>query len=121
MLAVPEMGRRIIWVQFDGPLEFTLRASPVPVISSFDICQRRVSLGERVIDLQRFLSQLPGFGKTVTGRGPIVVVDQSVGISEPGIRQRIVRVLFESVVEVTDGLLYICFGPLVPKITALQV
>ena len=52
---VPLMRSRVFRIQLQRLLKITLRAEPVPVVSEFDECSRRVSFGKRRISIDRFL------------------------------------------------------------------
>ena len=51
----------IIWLQFEGPVEFAFGCDPVPVIVGETISKRRMGFSSRVIDLERPLESLARF------------------------------------------------------------
>src|SRR6185369_2974186 len=51
-LAVTKVSNRAVRIEFYGPLEFTFRFGPVPVIRSESVCERGVSFGQIRVDLK---------------------------------------------------------------------
>src|SRR5262249_52475708 len=87
--AIPGVGCSIVRVQFNGPLEFSLRSGPVPVIGGLGICQRGVRLRQCVVDRKGLTGRLLRFGKGLPRRERFEGAIDSVAIGQSGPRQRV--------------------------------
>ena len=77
--------------------------------------------GRRVIQCERFLRRGLGLGKTIFRRASIESREQFPRLRETSIRQRIVRILFDGLIEVVDRFPKIVRGTFVPEKPAFEV
>ncbi len=89
-------------VQGDGPLEGRARGSPVPLVVHLGVGQRRMGHGRSRVQLQRPLRRRDGAREVEVGRTG-VVTDTDVAERQPGVGQRVGRVVVDGFVEVFDA------------------
>src|ERR1041385_5654960 len=112
--AVPVMSRRIVRIELDGPLEFSLGASPVPLVGGLDISQCSVRFRQRVVERESSAGRLHCFGGGLPGGKYTVEAVQRVAIGQPGPSQRVGRVFADRLLEIFGGPFQGTSGPLVP-------
>src|SRR4030095_1625619 len=114
------MSSRVVWVQRNGPPEFTLGPGPVPIVNQLDVPQRGMSFSERVVDFERLFRRFFRLREAVLWweRAGVECPQQHVAVSQAGVSQRIVRVDRYCLLEVTYSLLVLRFSPLLPEILA---
>src|SRR5260370_38026818 len=120
---MPVMSRGITGIEFDGPPELALCAGPVPVECKLGPRQRAVYFSELVIQFERLhRCRLGGLQRFSGGqRAEQVSTQQAIAVGDSGVRQRVLRIQVNRLMEVFNPLSQTGFGPLVPVKSAVQV
>ena len=112
--AVPLMRRRVLRVELDRATELPPRFLPAPVVHEQHPRQRRVRLRQRLVERQRLARVALRQRESFRDRHAAVVELQRVGVGEPGVRQRVLRIFGDGALEVLDGLQHALLRALVP-------
>ena len=120
-LGVPLMRGGVVGIQFDRASVFALRGVPIPLVRVDRIRQRRVRLGQLIVDRQRLLRRRPRAREGLFRRQPGPDIEQVVDVGQAGVRQRVLRIDLDGLVEVLDGLVQPLGVALVPLEAALEV
>src|SRR5262249_26996207 len=118
---VPLMGRRVIWIQLDRALKFPPRFRKRKIIGEQRHAEGSVCFAQSRVELQRFHRRSFGWRKGIVGTSLAVSAEQDIGVCQTCICQRVVRVLFNCLVEEFDSLFKIRGSASVPKISPQEV
>src|ERR1044071_1875608 len=115
--SVPEVGLRIVGIELNGFLEFSLCTSPVSVVIIRSMGQRHVGLGKRFIELHCFQRGDLCFWQHLL-RGPVSSSLRSayeiISISETRVSEREVRISIDRLLKIFERLFKPVITSLVP-------
>ena len=98
-----------------------LGAAEVPVLGRPDVRERGVRFRRMAVEHHRRRRARRRLGPHIRGTEHAVVREQSVGIGQPAVRERELRVLDDRLLEELDRLVQAFFGALIQVVAALQV
>src|SRR5579859_3430943 len=117
------MRGRVAGIQLNGALKFLVGGNPVPIIVPIHERERGVCLSNRVVQCESLKCSGTrfghGLGTTYGGAG--IGAEQSVGVSEPRVSLRILRLNGDGLLEEIDSLQMALLRAFVPKIPSLQI
>src|SRR5579859_6705470 len=110
-------------IQLNGTLKFFLCSWPVPVVMPINECERRVRLGESIVDGKGLEGGGTRFrhGLRAGNSGTRVGAEQSVGVSQSRVSLGVLRLNGDGLLEELDGLQMALLRAFVPKIPTLQI
>src|SRR4030042_2248004 len=100
----------ILRVELNSPFKLLLRSFPVPLVFVFNEGSGSMTLGQAVIQIDCRLGGCQSFRKCVLGSEEIEP-QVAVAVSDARIRQSVVRVFFDSLLEASHPLLTSTQGP----------
>src|SRR6185369_1705291 len=114
---------RVAGVQLEASPEFGVGRSRIPVKPIQAECERRVSLAERVIELQRLDRRGLRARKRVFGskHSILPVTQQGIGVGQAAVRLRVARIALNRQAEKPDRLFKVVAGSFVPEVSTLEI
>ena len=120
-LGVPTVGFRVAGVDAECLLEGAFAVLPVPVVIVVDPAETGVGLGDAVVEFERGLQFLLGFGIGDDGRGVSVGGEHAVAVRDADVCEGKAGILGQREFEVRDGGGHVFLGTGVPECAALKV
>src|SRR5881296_1520777 len=110
-------------VQLNASAEFTVGRFQIPIEAIQAECERRMSLAERVIELQRFDRRRLRSRQRFSGSKDAIfpVPQQGIGVGQATVRLRVVRIALNRPAEILDRPFKVLAGSLVPEVSPLEV
>src|SRR5580692_8897981 len=110
-------------VKLNGPLEFLLGSVEIPVEAIQADCQRGVSFAKRAVQFQSFNRGGLRFGERLFGSHYRIlpVPQQSVSVGQARIGLGVSRILFNCLLEISQGGLQTIRGSLIPKVAPFEI
>src|SRR5579859_3314820 len=112
------MRGRVAGIQLNSALKFFFGGWPVPVVMPINEGKRRVCLGESIVEGKGLQGGGTRFrhGHRASNNGTRVGAEQSVGVSQPRVSLRVLRLNGDGLLEETDCLQMALLRAFVPKI-----
>ena len=105
----------IVRIQIDRTAEFTLGGGPVAIIVEAHGGKRCVRFGERVVQIESFIYRRFGVRKRLRGREVRKPSERCPAVRETVVRQCIIRISLNGLLEVSNRLFEVLFGSPVPE------
>src|SRR6266571_7059234 len=123
MPAVPMVSSCVTGIELNRSLEFPLSEIPIPVVEIEAKCQRCVGFAERVVQFECFRRRRLGFWERLfrSHAAVLPVPQQGIGIRQPRVSLGVGWILFDGLVEVSNGLSQAIVSPLIPKVSSLEI
>src|SRR5579859_4545297 len=117
------MSRWVTGIQLNRTSKFFLCSWPIPVVMPINESERRVRLGESIVDRKSLQGGGTRFrhGVRASNSSTRVGAEQSVGVSQPRVSLRILRLNGNGLLEEIDCLQMALLRAFVPKIPSLQI